>query len=483
MSQQFYLGIFLIYILVTFFVTLLITVRVKPSNLPFVYFIVFWMSYVAIFKSPFAWRFIPQIYLLKNIESNLGWALVIYFIIHRLSTGRSEIKRNKPTPTYEILIIFYLCYSIILYIIHNRIYSDIATSKMLYFSQIYTAAICTYIGIREILDKKTLRIIIQITLYMVISTSIIGVIQFFIDPNFLKFGHFHMAIPGYVRTSGIFRQPHDNGIFSITGIFLSYYYIKNRLIKTIVISVVSVNLICTFSRGLWITFIIVFLYHLSYFYIKKLKKILFYTGFGSISIIVIAGSYIASSKIFESGAFTERIFQDTVSVRFGYYFKVLEAIPARWFIGYGDVENNPVYFDKMVELNQSLLWALGRMGGIHNIILEELFLRGIPATIVFILFFYAFVRFSLRQTRKYHSYIFIIPSYFLLSFFLYFQSVSGFLISTSGFMCIFYAAVVSGIYYNDVDISEYRYNSLDNTEDIKKGVSKINSEYVQKDNS
>jgi len=448
---------FLFYALITFVSTILIINTSGNKNIITSFVILYWFIMMSTFKSIYVWSLIPYYIWLKSADVWLGWFLLILVILLYL-TKNEFYKYKKPLSSYEKILYAYLGISILFYVIHGYFLQDINFSKALYFIQIYISAILIFIGVKTLIDKELLRAIMKMTLFMSVLSSIIGIIQFFIDPHFLKFGPIHVAIPGYGRTSGIFRQPFDNGIFVIMGIFLSYFYIKNKQTKLFVILLLSLNLVLTFSRGLWIAFIFVFLYHLSYFYSKKLKRALIYTIIIASIVFVTAGTIIINSSVFQSRAFTERIFQDTVTIRFAYYFKMIKTIPDRWLIGYGDVENNPVYFSNMADLEQSFQWALGKMGGVHNLILEELFLRGIPLTIIFLLYFFALFRFCSRESYKQFNYFYLIPCYYAFAYIIYFQSVSGFLTSTSGFLCVFFTALAAGVYHNNIDISEYSFN-------------------------
>jgi O-antigen ligase len=119
----------------------------------------------------------------------------------------------------------------------------------------------------------------------------------------------------------------------------------------------------------------------------------------------------------------------------------------------------------MVSLNLGLQWALGKSGGIHNLILEETYLRGVICNAFFIMFFLTFFLVNLNESLKNKSYIQLIPNFFVLAFFIYEFTVSGYLISYSGFMTVFYAAISAGIYHNKIDLSEFGFR---NPEKIKR---------------
>lgn len=443
--------IFIAYIIFSAFFSLSIMFKERPRNRIIGAVIVFWIMTFNFYKSPMMWLKLPYLWYLRQADFLFAWYLAIILALVKLSVTKNKDKVSLPAPSYEKYLYLYFFFCIGMFGLHYFL-GNISQYKTVSFIRLYFDSFLIYYSIKHFMSRELIRMLLQTFIVMGIITSFASVIQFYIDTDFLRVGYYHMAYPGHNRSSGLFYYAYDNGLFTILATYSTVYFLRDWRIKTPLILLYLVSLFLVFTRGTWIAFVFIFLFHMLYFYRERFKRVLVGLSAVIVLLFMITGAYYAQKEFF-TGEYTERVKSDTVTVRMAFYAFVLQAIPQKPFLGYGDVENNNVYFKGMVNAEQSLFWALGKSGGIHNLFLEEAFLRGIFSPIILSIAFISFFFFSIRMAVKKRSYVFLIPAYFNAGFFLYFMSVSGFLISRSGMLSIPIFAIVSGIYYNNINLS------------------------------
>lgn len=461
---------FIIYIALSVFYAFYAVASVKSKNKLIDFSIIFWLMTHQIFKSGYAWVEAPKLGMFRKIDLLIVWFLITVIILQYISKDNLKIK--KKILSYEKYLYLYITLSVILYQLHD-VLGNISSSKATAFSRMYIGAGLFYYSVSKLLTKELIKSIFKTVIFLSVVSSLVSMIQFFIDSKFFRLAAFYDAFGRYDRASGVFMWPYDNGMFLVLGIFIVAYTIKNLRIKIILISLFLLSMVLVFTRGIWLAFIAVSLVHLFVYYREMMKKL-----FIAIPIIVfltigVVGTYIAQKEFFTGEAWTERILVDTVSVRIALYEFVLRSLPNKWVIGYGDLENNDVYFKGMVNARHGLLWAMGRRGGIHNVILTEAFLRGIFPPIIFIIFFIKFFIFSFKESFGKRNYFYCIPNYFTMSFFFYVFSVGAYLTSRSGYITILFFAITSGVYHKGIDVSGLTFS-------MKRKHIKNNSEHESK---
>jgi hypothetical protein len=442
--------LFILYIFSSSIFAIALAFKVKPKNMIISSGIVFWLLTFNLYKSPIMWTRLPYVWYFRRFEFYMAWFLIIVLLLVKMSNKKDNESKRIKMPVFEKFLFAYFFFVIGMYLLHIFL-GNISEYKGFTFIRLYLETLTIYYTLRFFMTKELIRMMFYTFIFMGLITSFSSIVQFFIDTSFMRVGYFHMAFPGYNRSSGIFYYPYDNGLFTILGVYATAYCIKDLKIKLPIIIFLFINLFLVFTRGTWISFTLVSLFHLWFFYRRAFKRYFTIALILVSFVTMIAGTYYAQKEFFK-GEYTERVKSDTVTVRMAFYWFVIQAIPQKPFIGYGDVENNKVYFKGMANAEQSLFWALGKAGGIHNLFLEEAFLRGIFSPILLSAFFIAFFIFSIKLAIKNRNHVFCIPAYYNIGFFIYFMSVSGFLISRSGMLSIPMFAVVSGIYYNKIDL-------------------------------
>jgi len=453
MKDIVYSYFFIVYLLTSLIYAFYLVFKEKPSHRILNFAFVFWIMTYNFYKSHIMWRTLPFLSKFRKADFMLAMFLVVLLLM--LFLTNNEKKKNiikPPQPVFEKFLFSYFALSIFLYWVHLNL-GHISYYKATAYARLNLDAVFIYLGIRRFASKELARMVVKTVIYMGIVAAVASIVQFFIDTKFLRVGPFHRAWEGQNRASGIFAYPYDCGIFMIFSTYAVVYYLKDIRVKVFLITLFIISLILVFTRGTWIAYVLVFIFHMSYYYRDRFRKLIGLILVVSLVISLSAGAYFAQKHLF-SGDYTERITVDTVSVRLAFYMFTIRAIPEHWLIGYGDIENNEAYYRGMVQADQSLAWALGRRGGIHNMVLEEAFLRGIFSPLLLIGAFFFFFRFNLEQSVKRKSYLYSIFNNYALGFFIYFFSVGGYLVSRTGFLTVPLFGLMAGLYYNNIDVSD-----------------------------
>ncbi len=442
---------FLSYILICF-IYAFYSVSKERSNNKFVDFLlIFWLMTFQVYKTPYSWKEFPQLGSFRKFDQALSWFLFIMIIL-KIITNEFTKKKEKLL-SFEKYLYIYFFLSIVIYKVHGLL-GNTTAYKSSAFIRLYLSTFIFFYVVRTFTSKELIRALFRVIIFLGIVTSIVSIYQFFIDAKFLRLAAYYMAFPGYNRASGVFMWPYDNGMFLLLSIYVTSYTFKNNRIKILLNSLFMTGMILIFTRGVWLALLMISLLHAYIFYKSRLRNLLIALPLIVFLTTGVVSAYVIQKEFFTGEVWTERILKDTVSVRLAFYSFIVKAIPQKWVIGYGDVENNEVYFRGMVDAKQGLAWSLGRRGGIHNVILEEAFIKGIFVPFVYIMMFYKFFRFCVRESKKRKTYFYCITNNYNTGFFFYVFSVGAYLISRSGYLTVFFFALAAGAYHNKVDLSD-----------------------------
>ena len=442
---------FLIYLVICFFYAFYIVTNVKSKNKLVDFLVVFWLMTFQIYKTEYVWREFPRLGTFRKFDQFLAWFLLGILLL-KFITNEKPLKKTKLL-SYEKYFYLYILFSMFVLYLHQFL-GNISYSKAISSILLYFAAGSFFFTLSKFMTRELIQAIFKAIVFLGVITSIVSILQFFVDTKLLRLAAYYMAFPGYNRSSGVLMWPYDNGMFLLLAIFVVAYTIKNFRIRVILISLFIFCIVLAFTRGIWIALIAVSLIHGYIYYKVALRKLFIAIPIIAVLTIGIVGAYAIQKDYFSGEAWTERVFADTVTVRMSFYAFVLQAIPGSWLIGYGDVENNEVYFKGMVGAKQGLAWSLGRRGGIHNVILQEAFLKGILSPLFYIIFFMKFFKFSYYQSIYKRSYFYCISSNYTMGYFFYVFSIGSYLLSRSGYLTILFLAMNSGVFHKNLNVTD-----------------------------
>ena len=249
---------FIILIIISFIYGVYVISSVKSKNKLIDFALVFWLLTHQIFKSKYAWREAPKLAMFRKFDHFLAWALFTFVILKFISN-------KKPSPKLKMLdwekyFYWYIGLTVFLYYLHNYL-GNISLYKTIAFSRLYIVGGVLFFSLSRVITKELLSALFKTIIFAGVLSSIVSMYQFFVDSKFLRLAAFYDAFGSYDRASGIFMWPYDNGIFLLLAIFTVSYTIRNRRIKVVLISLFIVNVILTYTRGVWLALILVSLIH------------------------------------------------------------------------------------------------------------------------------------------------------------------------------------------------------------------------------
>jgi hypothetical protein len=258
------------------------------------------------------------------------------------------------------------------------------------------------IGIAEVLDKtinSLAFVIIMIALGLMddkpsydligksiiigaVASSLVSLVQLFIDPYFLRIGDDRIAFGGFFRSSGIFDTEYFNSYYLIIAIVWTLTTIKSNYLKIALVGLFTLGVLTSFQRMSWLILALVLCIYLIFIEKLALEKLVL-AGLSCLALLL-SISIFYYQDIMNSSLVKERL-TDGVEGRKGYYNMVLDNIGEKPFFGYGDLKNE-VYYVNMLRITGDRDRAAAESGDLHSGYFSALFLYGIPAFICFVLF-------------------------------------------------------------------------------------------------
>ena len=372
---------------------------------------------------------IPGLSLFEIQPRRFLFLMFSFFLVRKLWFSREKIflTTNGKIPWWEITLYTYFIFFIV---------SQFANTSVIGLTNIFVnisyemTFLVILLSLRLLSNDESYDVIGKSILIGATFSSIISIIQFLIDPYFLRIGVNRIAFGEIFRANGIFYQEHLNSYFLIIAIIWVIFMFKNKNYKLILIFLFSIGVILSFHRMSWL--ILIALLTIYFLFIEKVViDRLILTGLCGLAVIL-AIFILYHNDIMNTSLVKERL-SDSVGGRKGYYAMVLENIHEKPLFGYGG-RNNEVYYSYMLKITRRIGRATGVEGGIHNGYLTTMFYSGIPT----FLFFTMFIVLSVF----YYAKLFTRNIFFAIPFFIAFIFLVGNLTNTLTFpkhVGIFYA--------------------------------------------
>jgi hypothetical protein len=175
----------------------------------------------------------------------------------------------------------------------------------------------------------------------------------------------------------------------------------------------------------------------------------------------------------ETSIFEERIASDTATQRGDLFMVGIKVFLESWLIGMGDKKDNEVYYKLMYEAGGKE-WAMGIGGGVHNLIIQEMAYKGFFTALAMVLYFYYLFKYCHIMSKKKQNYLYLLAFYYSLAFFIFMQTASAFFDTYSGIIVLVMTAMITSVYNNDYDISEFSFHTDEETSPLKINNGEIN---------
>ena len=263
--------------------------------------------------------------------------------------------------------------------------------------------LCFYQITKKSGDQGLARVILAAVLLVGLASSLVGIIQFLINPEFLKVGSIREAFSGRPRSNGVFRSEYSQSYFLIPSLIVALTAVRARIVRSVIVILILSGIFITFHRMSWIATIMT-LFILSVF--KAPSRIRTISAWAlSLGAIVLLLALFGGERLYQSSDLVyQRLTSNTMSGRLDIFEVALNRIQTSWLVGIGSVKSN-LYFLDMTQ-GGAKDFAAGEIGGIHNLYLNMAYLYGIPITLIYISFLLSMAFFFWRRAAsQYLSYI------------------------------------------------------------------------------
>jgi energy-coupling factor transporter transmembrane protein EcfT len=263
--------------------------------------------------------------------------------------------------------------------------------------------ICFYQISKQLFDVGLARMILAALLCVGVASSLVSIVQFFFDPELLRFGSSELAFAGRLRSNGVFGEEYSHSYFLILGLAVALTSVKQRSPRILLVVLMLIGIALSFHRMSWIVTVLVLIIVSIFNAPSRGWRFLVWVLFGSSIVLVLA--VVGTEYLYQSSELvSHRLMEDTLSGRFSIYDVVMERIPNVWLTGVGSVKSDFYYLD--MTLGGAKQYATGEVGGIHNLYLNMTYLYGIPTSLLYTGFLITLTGFYWgRAHRQYLAYI------------------------------------------------------------------------------
>ena len=307
--------------------------------------------------------------------------LLLFFIIRKtlLSRERLHLTLNRKIPWFQVALFSYVIWVITSVLVN---FSEIGTAEALKKMFDAVAFLVIMIALQLMADKPSYDLIGKSIIIGAVVSSIVSLVQFSIEPYFLRIGEDRPAFDNIVRSNGIFDNEYFNAYYLIVAIAWTLTTVKNDLMRISMVTLFSLGVLSSFQRMSWIILVLVLIT-----YLVNVKKIaiekLLVASLSCIAVLL-SLSIFYYQDIMNSTLVKERL-SEGVEGRQGYYGLVLDNIGEKPIFGYGGL-NNEVYKTNILRITRDRERGTLVTGDLHSGYFSALFYYGIPAFICFTLF-------------------------------------------------------------------------------------------------
>lgn len=307
--------------------------------------------------------------------------LLSFFILKKtlFSTKKLKLSVNQKVPWFMVALVAYVIF-LILSVLVNM--SEIGIGDALKKILDSVAFLVLIIALRLMSDQPSYDLIGKSIIIGAVLSTVVSLIQFSIDPYFLRIGDNRLAFGSILRSNGIFNTEYFNSYYLIAATVWTLIMVKNNILRISLVAFFCLGVISSFQRMSWVILILVLA---TYFILTKkvaIQKLLL-LGLTGLAILL-SLSIFYYQDIMNSSLVKERL-SEVPDSRQGYYTMVLDNIGKKPIFGYGGLKNE-VYYVNLLRITGSRDRAMAKTGDLHSGYFSAMFLYGIPAFFCFTLF-------------------------------------------------------------------------------------------------
>ncbi len=342
--------------------------------------VMFWIMSESILSQDI---FIPTIAALGgSIQPNRALLL-----ISLLTIFYQKMRGNKiASPMWSMEKLFVLLFIWFLTVFFSHFAQGLTFQYSLLVYLNWLVFILVFFALQSVWSEELMDAIFNIIIITAVISTFIGIVQLFVDQQFMRVGVGRIAFKNVLRSSGLFIADYTQVYFCLIAWIIAIMRMEKGKIRSLVLYFIPLGMFLTFHRAGALIFLGVMIFYMVKYRELKGKVIL---GLGFLAGVFLFYLLIGQSTLFNASSFfgggvQERMSDDTISGRFAIYLVVLQRIPDFFWLGIGTKFSNIYYMD-MFTSGQTYA-VTGEIGGVHNLFLNLAYLYGVPSSIFMLTF-------------------------------------------------------------------------------------------------
>jgi hypothetical protein len=327
--------------------------------------------------------FIPTINALGgSIQPNRALLLVAILTIFY-----QKLKGNRiasPMLSMEKILVLLFSWLLVVFFSHFANGLTFQYSLLVYLN--WLVFIFAFFALQSCWNEELMDAVFNIIILTAVISTFIGIVQLFVDQQFMRVGAGRIAFKNILRSSGLFQADYTQVYFCLIAWIIAVMRMEKGRLRTFVLYLTPIGMFLTFHRAGALIFLGVMIIYLVRFREIKGRLVLgfaFLVGLFLFYLLIGQNTFLTTTGFF-SGGLQERMSDDTISGRFAIYNVVLQRIPDFFWMGIGTKFSNIYYMD-MFTSGQTYAVG-GEIGGVHNLFLNLAYLYGVPASFVMLTF-------------------------------------------------------------------------------------------------
>ncbi len=328
--------------------------------------------------------------------------LFSFFLFRQLLFPRKDVALSFGWNVPWFKILFYL-YAIL--VISSQIYhvNQIGAPELITNAVYAFNALLIMYCVRIMASKETLRIIGTSLIIGAIITSLVALVQFTVDPMFLRTGDQRIAFGSTIRSNGIFSNEYLHAYYLIITISWVLVTFRNGWQKNALYLLFSLGVICSFQRMSWLILSLV-----SVIYFTQIERVawskLILTGLTGVALAIVV--FLSFRYEIMNSTLVRQRLSEPVNSRAGYYTTAINNVGKKPMFGFGGKKNETYYYS-MLRITHDRDRATGVTGDFHSGYFSTMFFYGLPAFLAFVGFIVAAIFYFGGMIKS--SLIFAIP--------------------------------------------------------------------------
>lgn len=328
----------------------------------------------------------------------------------------SERKRNNiGLHWFEKWLILFVIVAIIASIINVQ---HVGSRQIIANITQMATFLLVYFSAKRFISRDDFLLLSRVIIVFAILSSVIGIYQFFVDPQFFRIGKSLGAFGSFTRANGFFSSEYIQGTFLTIAFLICMSTISNKLLKLLILGLISFGVLLTMHRLSWAVFIfmVMVIWVLS---IKgstlKIAIILLMGTALMITILLIPITGVLSQRGMER-FLEERVLVDTLTGRLILNEFALDLI-IRYPEGIGDIWTD-LYNQEALKFPKHIPFLEYGALSIHNGFLSAGVKYGVIGLLTFTTFYISAIIFFIRNKIN-QNIMWYLPILCILTFFLF----------------------------------------------------------------